>query len=153
MSYGYGWKNTVGSTVAVGIAMLLLSSTPAQAHVALDEPNGGEVLEVGTMFTIEWHVVIQHDTINWDLWYSITGADGPWIPIAMDLPPGDITGGAMHAYDWTVPDDPSDEVRVRVRQDNGSVDYEDISDANLTIGTGTPDCIDMDEDGYGSPGR
>ena len=47
----------------------------------------------------------------------------------------------------------SDEVRVRVQQENSGRDFEDISDFNLTIGTDPPVCIDVDEDGYGSPGN
>lgn len=112
----------------------------AAGHVTLDEPNGGEVLEVGSAFLIEWHVQIQHDTQNWHLFYSTTGENGPWISIAISLPPGDTTQGAMHSYSWTVPNTPSDEVRVRVLMDNAVFDYTDISEFNLTIGSIPPVC-------------
>jgi hypothetical protein len=71
-------------------------------------PNGGEVLVVGSTFTIQWQVVVPHNTLNWNLEYSISGPSGPWLPIAIDLPVG------MTSYQWTVPNAPSTEVRVRV---------------------------------------
>ena len=74
--------------------------------------------------------------LNWDLWYSVTGPGGPWIEIAADLPPGDISAGSIHTYDWTVPGLESNQVRVRVRQDNDGTDYEDVSDGDLTITEG-----------------
>lgn len=115
------------------IVAILATTCAAHAHVMLDEPNGGEVIGPGTTTVIEWHILIGHPTIDWDLWYSVTGANGPWIEIVADLPPGDITTGAVHTYDWTVPDVESSQVRVRVRQDNSGTDYEDISDGDFTV--------------------
>jgi hypothetical protein len=104
-----------------GLAVL---TAPSWAHVNLLEPSGGEVLAAGTTFTIEWQVQIQHTTLNWDLRYSTLGPAGPWTPIALDLPPGDTSSGAMHSYDWTVPNTPSANVYVEVTQDNvGAGDY------------------------------
>ena len=137
--------------VLVGTCGMFLSAGPAAGHVLLNEPNGGEFLEVGSVVTIEWQIEIVHNLLNWDLWYSTTGADGPWITIQMDLPPGSPAVGSIHTYNWTVPDDPSGQVRVRVRMDNSATDYFDISDANLSIGTPGV-CNDGDNDGYGSPG-
>jgi len=123
-------------TFVFGVLVALASAETAFAHVALDAPNGGETLTAGTDYTITWHVVIGHNTLNWDLWYSTTGVMGPWVPIELNLPPGDISTGAVHTYEWTVPDAASDQVRVRVRQDNTTSDYLDISDNDLTIVTG-----------------
>jgi hypothetical protein len=106
------------------------------AHVALDDPNGGELLIAGTEHTIVWHVAIGHDTLDWDLWYSTTGVLGPWITIVTDLPPGDTSTGSVHSYLWLVPEVESDEVRVRVRQDNAGSDYEDISDDDVVVRVG-----------------
>ena len=119
------------------VALAVLGST-SRAHVLLDAPNGGEVLTVGEVFTVEWHVHIPHNLQNWDLLYSTTGDSGPWIPIATDLPPGSPAAGDPHYFDWTVPDTPSTEVRVRVVMDNATSDYFDISDADLTIQSGCP---------------
>ena len=117
----------------LGAAGALLACSPASAHVNLRSPNGGETLTPGAVVTIQWEVGVRHDTLDWDLWYSTTGPDGPWIPIATDLPAGDINGGAQHSFDWTVPNTPSGQVRVRVRQDNSGRDYFDESDDDLAI--------------------
>ncbi len=113
--------------------LLLLLVSPAMAHVQLDSPDGGNMLTEGDMVEIRWQILIQHNLDNWDLWYSVTGDEGPWIPIATDLPPGDDSEGAMHTFLWTVPGEDSDQVRVRVRQDNLGMDYFDFSDDDLTI--------------------
>lgn len=124
-----------GAVAALAVAGVVGAyATVAEGHVRLNYPNGGEVLVSGDVCTIEWVVLIGHDTLNWDLWYSTTGPDGPWIDVAMDLPPGDISSGSVHHYDWTVPETPSETVRVRVRQDNDrAIDYYDYSDGDLTI--------------------
>ena len=116
------------------IVLAITSLTAAaQAHVRLIAPNGGEELQVGSVFTIEWTIVIGHNLQNWDLWYSTTGVGGPWIPIATNLPPGSGAVGSIHTYDWTVPDAVSDQVRIRVRMDNSGTDYEDRSDNDFSI--------------------
>ena len=51
----------------------------------------------------------------------------------MDLPPGSTAVGSVHEYVWTIPDDPSNKVRVRVRMDNAGMDYYDVSDSKLSI--------------------
>lgn len=115
------------------VGTLSVTGVPAYGHVTLNTPNGGEVLEAGSGATIEWRILIQHNQLNWDLWYSTTGLAGPWLEIATDLPPGSPVAGSIHTYDWTVPDDPSAQVRVRVRMDNAATDYFDESDGDLTI--------------------
>ena len=113
--------------------LLALASPAASAHCVLVSPDGGEVLAPGEVITIEWQISIPHDLQDWDLWYSTTGPAGPWIPIAMDLPPGSSSPGVPHTFDWTVPDAPSSQVRVRVRMDNSGADYYDESDGDLEI--------------------
>lgn len=138
-----------------GLALVCLPFS-AFAHVDLLEPNGGEALHAGTEVDIRWEVAKEHDTQDWDLSYSTTGPGGPWIDIAVDLPPGDIAEGAVHAYAWTLPDEPSQALYVRVRQDNGGQDYEDESDgAVVLVGSAATDCnanglADADELASGS---
>ena len=120
-------------TAVIAAAATLLTANSARAHPIIDFPNGGEKLEVGSTYTIQWHISIAHDLLNWDLWYSTTGQFGPWIAIAMNLPPGDGGVGSIHTYDWTVPDDPDDSVWVRVRMDNAGTDYYDVSNAPFSI--------------------
>jgi hypothetical protein len=115
-------------------AFSLLFSTIINAHVGLLEPNGGEVLAPGQVVPVKWEVIISHDTQNWDLTYSVTGESGPWLEIATDVALGEPGGGSIHTYLWTVPDNLSDQVRVRIVQDNNFVfDYEDQSNADLAI--------------------
>ena len=129
-------RTTVSRWAACLVATVAMAGSfapSASAHATLLEPNGGELLDVGSTFTISWTITIAHDLQNWDLWYSVDGPNGPWIVLAMDLPPGSGAVGSLHTYDWTVPDEFSKKVRIRVRMDNSGTDYEDISDKNLTV--------------------
>ena len=117
------------SALALVIAALLTAS--ASAHVYLLSPTGGEELPSGGSFLIEWEVALSHDTVGWELYYSITGAEGEFIPIALDIPPGDIAKGTIHSYSWTIPSsfEVGSNVWVKVIQDN--VEYHDQSDMSL----------------------
>tara|TARA_B110000881_G_scaffold75938_1_gene66117 strand:- start:1475 stop:2017 length:543 start_codon:yes stop_codon:yes gene_type:complete len=110
-----------------------LISTAAFGHVQLLTPSGNDVLEVGTTLEVTWKITIPHDTINWDLHYSVSGQKGPWEPIATDLPVGDNTQNSIHTYDWTVPNTVSDMVWVRVTQDNKGGNYDDTNDQACAI--------------------
>lgn len=126
-------------TLLLMAAVLALSASPARAHVTLDAPNGGEQLQVGSVFSITWRIAIQHNLLNWDLWYSTTGAGGPWTPIATNLPAGSPSVGSIHTYNWTIPAVVDDSVWVRVRMDNSGTDYYDVSNAPFSI-VDTPAC-------------
>ena len=116
------------------LAAVLLPLTASWAHVALDSPNGGETLDIGSTFTIRWHPSIQHDTVNWDLWYSTEGSNGPWEVISLDLPLGNPSAGSPHSYQWLVgPDLGNANAWVRVRQDNTDQDYFDVSDSSFFV--------------------
>lgn len=119
--------------VALVVAICAVATPAVHAHVGLDSPQGGEVLRVGSIYTIQWHVIIQHNTQNWDLEYSLNGTAGPWIPIATDLPVGNPAVGSIHTYPWLVPATPGNQVRVRVRMDNGGADYYGMSNGDLSI--------------------
>ena len=108
-------------------------ASPVLGHVQLNYPNGGEQLEVGSVVTVEWQILISHSLLNWDLWYSTTGSNGPWIVVAVDLPPGSGSVGSIHTYEWTIPDTLTSQGRVRVLMDNTGTDYEDISNADFSI--------------------
>lgn len=150
------------SYLALIVGMMMLWPLAAEAHVGLDSPNGGESLTGGSLATIEWHVEIRHNTLDWDLWYSGESSDGPWEEIAVDLPAGNIDDGAPHSFDWTVPNVDLSSAWVRVRQDNAGEDYYDVSDASFSIaamlgggdftGDGSVDAADLMawENGYGS---
>lgn len=120
----------LGSAGCLGTILLV---NHALGHVGLDSPNGGETLMGGSNYTIEWHVEIRHNTLDWDLWYSTESGDGPWEEIAVDLSAGDIDEGAPHTFDWAVPSISIDNAWVRVRQDNAGDDYYDVSESSFSI--------------------
>lgn len=107
------------------IGMVL--STASYAHVGLKSPTGGEVLAPGSTVTISWEILIEHNTLNWDLYYSVDGGE-TWITIKEDIPVETLS------YDWAVPHVQTSEGRVRIVMDNGEEGtYEDSSE-NFTIG-------------------
>ena len=120
------------TSVLVLAATLLLYAGPAEGHVKLLVPNGGEMLKPGDVVTIKWRIEIRHTLLYWDLWYR-TGPNERWLTIAMSLPPGDPAPGSIHTYEWTIPDTPTSEARVRVKMDNSGQDYYDVSDGDFTI--------------------
>ena len=133
----------------VVLAVLALAASTS-AHVTLLAPNGGEVLRAGSTTTIRWREDISHFTLNWDIDYSVTGPNGPWIAIARDLP------HKASSYVWYVPAEvrSSKHVRVRITQDNPKFNFDDISDADLaivpslTVGKSTP--LSVSKGGYQS---
>jgi hypothetical protein len=110
-------------------------------------PTGDDELTIGSTYQITWQISVSHDTQNWDLHYATVSQEGPWIPIAIDLPAGDTTELSIHTYDWTIPKDPSDTVWVRVTQDNNGGNYDDTNDLPCTIAVGTPEIWTVDDDG------
>jgi hypothetical protein len=131
----------------INTAAIALLTTTALGHVHLLSPTGSDVLHSGTTTEILWEITVVHGTQNWDLHYATVSQEGPWIPIAIDLPTGDNTQGSVHTYDWIIPDTPSDSVWVRVTQDNKGGNYDDTNDLPCDIVT-TPACVgDISEDG------
>ena len=123
--------------LSVNLAFSALLPTSAFAHVGLNGPTGGETLVAGSTFRIAWEVLIEHDTLNWDLWYSTVSDTGPWTEIATDLPLGDPTEGALHFYNWLIPDAPDSSVWLQVRQDNDQqTDWYDESEAFSILAAG-----------------
>jgi len=90
--------------------------------ITVTDPNGGETMVVGNSFTITWtsegavgNVAIDYSTNAGSSWTVITGStanDG--------------------SYGWTVPNDPTTQGRVRVR-DAADAGVNDISNSNFTI--------------------
>ncbi len=132
------------SSRLVGLAVVLgLFASPAQGHIQVLSPNGGEDMEVCSQFTITWKILIFHNQLNWDLWYSTNSNVGAWTSIVQNLPPGSSAVGSIHTYNWTVPADIDGSVWVRVRMDNAGTDYYDVNNAPFSI---TPLPEDVNED-------
>lgn len=83
-------------------------------QTSLCVPNGGEVWAVGSTHDIWW---IEDDQRTWsaDLDYSADGGDS-WKPIATVQP----SSPGWKNYSWTIPDDVSEEARVRIRNFSGN---------------------------------
>lgn len=96
-----------------------------KAHVGLDNPQGGESYKEGDTVKIEWHEIIAHNTLNWDLYFSKDGGI-TWNAIASEIPVDTFS------YQWIVPAIATTQGQIRIVQDNEEIDYEDISD-NFTI--------------------
>ncbi|WMX12733.1 T9SS type A sorting domain-containing protein [Aureispira sp. CCB-E] len=89
-------------------------------------PNGGETLKGGDVHTITWNAIGTSNT--YDLYYSTNGG-ATWSTIVVNYATGSAT------YNWTVPNIPSSNCLVRVR-DHVTTCMLDESDAPFTI---TPD--------------
>jgi hypothetical protein len=102
----------------VVIALMQSLSSTLLAHVILDYPQGGETFNWGETVTIQWHVYVPHNTLNWDLFFSADGGT-TWTPIELDIPV------SVLSYQWHVPDTMTTQGMVRVVQDNSQEDYWD----------------------------
>lgn len=102
------------------IIILLVGGYAAKAHVVLDYPVGGETFNQGDTVDVQWHIAIQHDLQNWDLYFSDDGGTS-WQVIELDLPPAQLN------YLWVVPGDPTTQGRIKIYMDNSGTDYEDQS--------------------------
>jgi hypothetical protein len=102
------------------LGILLLWTFLSRAHVAVDYPVGGEVFMPGTVVTISWHIVIPHDTQNWDVYYSEDGGSS-WLPIQIDVPSNQLS------LDWEVPAIGTQTARILVIMDNSGTDCQAAS--------------------------
>lgn len=97
-------------------------------EIFLTSPNGGELWQVGTTQTVTW---VSGSNINYvDLYYSLD--DGlTWYEI-------DDYMSSTGSRSWTIPNSPSNEVRVRVRNTQNDYCERDASDAVFAITPPTP---------------
>ncbi|HNW90499.1 MAG TPA: T9SS type A sorting domain-containing protein [Bacteroidales bacterium] len=92
--------------------------------VTIVQPNYGGVLVIGSSYPIEW----LSDGISniYDLAYSTAGPTGPFTNIVLGF------NTSNNTYSWTVPNTPSTNCYLRIR-DNVNSCKEDISDLAFTI--------------------
>ena len=129
-------RNVVGlrsGRFLVLVATVALFVGPVRGHIQVLDPDGGEQLEVCSQFPIRWKILIFHNQLNWDLWYSTTSNVGPWTSIVQNLRPGNPAAGSTHTYSWTIPPDVDGSAWVQVRMDNVGTDYYDVSNAPFSI--------------------
>ncbi len=91
------------------------------SQLNLTAPSGGEQWQTGTVHAITWQ---SENVVNVDLQYSVNG--GAWKDIATNVSAG---GGS---YAWTIPDELSDQVHVRILNSDEHNVY-DRTNAPFTI--------------------
>jgi hypothetical protein len=105
---------------------LLIVAGSVSAHVILEYPLGGETLTVGSKIEIKWRIQIPHGPNNWDLYFSSNGGV-IWVPVQLDLDSSDVD------YHWTIPNELTENARIKIVQDNENyINFEDES-GNFTI--------------------
>jgi hypothetical protein len=107
-------------TLSILITFLIVALNSVKAHVELDYPVGGEILQPGQKVSIKWHISIPHNQENWDLYFSSDGGVN-WESIALDIQDSKME------YEWIIPDIVTETGQVKVVMDNASVDYEEVS--------------------------
>ncbi|MFH0905676.1 MAG: Ig-like domain-containing protein [bacterium] len=93
--------------------------------ITVTAPNGAEVWNVGTAHDITWTSAGLGGGDIIDILYNTSSGDGDWTSIVNDT----ANDGA---YGWTVPNDPSEAVRVKIKTTDT---IGDTSDADFTIKT------------------
>jgi flagellar hook assembly protein FlgD len=125
------WDAATNSGEDVSDGAFTITSTPDTEPpvVTVTAPNGGETWYVGTSQDITWNATDNVGVTSIDLYYSTTGAGGPFTEIAT----GEADDGV---YPWTIPDDQSTNAYVRVvAWDAATNSGEDVSDGAFTIAT------------------
>jgi hypothetical protein len=89
--------------------------------VQVTAPNGGETLSSGGTYTIQWETIGDVDSVG--IHYSVNG--GGWLLVVNDLP-------NAGSYSWTVPNNPSTSVNIRVGK-NDTFNGSDVNDDPFTI--------------------
>lgn len=139
--------------IPAALCAALCFSGFAHAHVELTSPLGGQEFRSGEQVQVEWFIQVEHNTDNFDLLYSTTGDNGPFLPIQMDIVVNDFSSGTSHSFTWTVPDTPSSTVRVRVIQDNSGLDYVSTSPNDLAICRAPVNYCDLTPNSAGAGAR
>ena len=117
----------------IAVVLLLLSlPNQSKAHVGLDYPQGGETFIVGEIITIQWHIIVPHNQLNWDLFLSLDGGV-TWDTLQLDIPTSNLS------YDWVIPGNFTSQARIQIIQDNVDQNYLDNSmDFNIVPNTNPP---------------
>jgi hypothetical protein len=97
--------------------------TISSPNISVLSPNGGERWQMGETKPITWNAGVS--ITNVELHYSTDNGDN-WHPINLSV------NAALGTYDWTIPDEPSAQYLVRVRDASNHDDY-DISDKPFAV--------------------
>jgi hypothetical protein len=101
---------------------------PAELSTRLVKPQGGETFTGGGVRFVRWLTAVPPamEQARIDLFLSTTGPDGPWTPVAEDIPDNG-------RFQWTVPHVNSSECRLKIIATSGQHAHETMSSANFTI--------------------
>jgi len=106
-------------------------------HVDLATPEGGETFHPGEVVYVSWVEVQAHNTLNWDLLFSMDGGSS-WDTVKSDIPVEALS------YDWTVPATTTANGKIKIIQDNENANYEGTSpNFNIIEATGIHDPLKL----------
>jgi subtilisin family serine protease len=118
----YGW----GIIDAYEAVMAVYSPDTIPPEVTVTDPNGGEVLTAGQVYTITWNATDNVGVTQTSIYYSFDGGTSYDFIDSLSGNPG--------SYDWTVPSTPSTQCLVKVYAYDGVGNQGwDISDNLFTI--------------------
>ncbi|MCB0668042.1 MAG: hypothetical protein KDC80_19580, partial [Saprospiraceae bacterium] len=104
------------------LSLICSALTFTEAHVVLETRLTNASFEPGQTIGITWFILVDHDQIDWNLYFSQDGGDS-WEPIEEGLPIEQLS------YDWIAPHLESDKMLVQIVQHNNVTEnYFDISD-------------------------
>lgn len=109
------------------LLLVLFTFSITEAHVDLNSPQGGEIYIPGDTITIEWQIAISHSIDNWDLYVSYNGGS-TYEDLELNITPIGNNVGLVMTYEWVIPDNPGNQVRIRVVMDNAGTNYNDNSE-------------------------
>jgi hypothetical protein len=112
----------------------MLAMFQSSAHVDLLNPLGGEIFNAGDTVNIQWQITVNHNIVNWDLFFSSDGGS-TWDTIQVDISVGSLS------YQWVVPTIATTQGQLKIVMDNLGSNYEGNCE-NFTVltttGIGTP---------------
>jgi bacillopeptidase F len=119
-SYGAGFIDAYQAVLAV------MQPDAESPVVTVTAPNGGEVLNVATVYTITWNATDNVGVTQTGISFSTDGGSSYTVIDNLSGNPG--------SYDWTVPNTPSTQCMVRVIcSDAAGNQGTDVSDGFFTI--------------------
>lgn len=132
----YEWYVTVGDDESTISGPTWSFTTRSLApDVTVVYPNGGEVLDVDDVVSLQWTATDDVEVTAVDILLSRTGAGGTYEPVASGLP---NTG----SWEWTVTAPGTEEAALKVvAHDADTNTAEDVSDSTFVIyeGVGVPE--------------
>lgn len=119
-SYGWGVIDAYEAVLAV------MQPDVEPPVVTVTDPNGGEVLNIGSVYPITWDATDNVGVTGTTLYYSTDGGSNYTLI--------DNLAGNPGSYDWTVPNTPSTQCLVQVVADDAAANQgSDVSDGFFTI--------------------